>query len=718
MAVATVLAVTLGAGALAVPAFAEPGGGGAVAGVAGDDAELVRYPEGGALAGAGVSGFLTHAADDTSTFRRYADGVGRVFGYGAELRSTRATDFVVVWEPGKVTQHDLGTDGVMEVAVGEASGEPRYAGSAGDAVFTTLADGAGTELRRHTAAHPGGTVVAGLPAGAVGVEVEAATPEHASVMFAQGGERKWGVLDLAAGTVTGVRAYALGDKAVSSTRTAWVEGEETNLPPRVYVSDRGTGAVQQVPGITEPTFGSFHVGLVGNWVVYGQSGGMAQSRAGVHYPLTAYSFAAKSSVKLLDHAYQVTAGPDGSLYVRGGVVGQGEGLYRVTDPGGGAEPQVVKVATTGAPTEIVATPVTVPGAVLDLDRNDHFGFRFRLSRTTRDVTLAVRHVRTGKTTTVEALSSDTDVRLSWGTYAWSEAPRNGDYTWQLTATPDNGIGPAAVLTGAFKVVRAAQPHDFNDNGSPDLLTRDGSGQLWRHDLFYRDGDERSHQGEPRALIGSGWSVYDRIEAAGNLGGSAVGDLLARDKAGVLWLYQGNGSGNFATRVKVGGGWQIYDKITAGSDLTGDGRTDALATDTSGALWLYPGTGDAEAPFTVRQRIGGGWAAYNDITATGDLAGGPAGDLVARDKAGVLWLYLGKGDGTFAPRTRIGSGWNAYSALIGAGDTDGDGRPDLIGIGAGHNPPMLYKGTGEWKSPFRSGALMHLDTDITRASLVL
>ncbi|MDX2290979.1 MULTISPECIES: hypothetical protein [Streptomyces] len=152
--------------------------------------------------------------------------------------------------------------------------------------------------------------------------------------------------------------------------------------------------------------------------------------------------------------------------MRGGIVGQGEGLYRVT--GGGAKPQVAKVATTGAPTEIVATAITVPGAVLDLDQNHYFGFRFALSRRTGDVTLAVRHVRTGRTTTVEAFSSGTDVRLPWERYDEAGAHPNGDYTWRLTATPDNGIGPAAVLTGAFKVVRKSQPHDFNDNGTPSV----------------------------------------------------------------------------------------------------------------------------------------------------------------------------------------------------------------------------------------------------------
>ncbi|WP_399172936.1 FG-GAP repeat domain-containing protein [Streptomyces sp. PanSC19] len=62
-------------------------------------------------------------------------------------------------------------------------------------------------------------------------------------------------------------------------------------------------------------------------------------------------------------------------------------------------------------------------------------------------------------------------------------------------------------------------------------------------------------------------------------------------------------------------------------------------------------------------------------------------LVARDTAGVLWLYLGKGDGTFTARTKIG-GWNAHQHLV--GDADRDGRPDLVGFGP-QGEDYLYRG---------------------------
>ncbi|MEU3605758.1 VCBS repeat-containing protein [Streptomyces sp. NPDC035033] len=706
-AVTTVLAVTLGASALTAPAHAAPAAGVLVAEAADAAADPIPFPnDGSGLVEAGVNGFLTRGPDATSTWRRYADGTGQSYTGHVSLRSTRTTDFLVFRGAYTITQRNLGTNGSLEVPVGSAAGGAKYAGAAADAVFTTLPTETGTVLRKHT--ETGTTTVTGLPADAVVHEVLPATPDHAKVLFGSGGKSRWGLVDLATG-VTELLDSTAGAEAVSATHTAWFASTSPDQPTKIFAADRATGAVQEVPVNPQQPLGTLQIGLVGDWVVYGQRGGMGFDQPSPHHAITAYHLTTKKSVRILDHAYELAPAPDGTLYARGGVLGQGEGMYRLAATGSDGL-KAEKVAATGEPTEVVVTGVTAPPATLDLDRNDGFTFAWTTSRPVSAAKLTVRHVRTGKTTTVTDCCRDTGAVFRWDTAEAYEAFHNGDHTWEITGDPANGIGPAAVSRGTFKVVRKTQPRDFNDNGTPDLLTRDSAGRLWRTDLFYRSTEERHglNEGEPTALIGSGWNVYDRIEAAGDLGGSAVGDLLARDRSGVLWLYTGNGTGNFAPRAKVGGGWQIYDRITAGSDLTGDGRTDAVAADRSGVLWLYPGTGNAGAPFAPRKRIGGGWGAYNEITALGNLAGGPAGDLVARDRDGVLWQYLGKGDGTFAPRTRIGGGWSGFGTLVGAGDADGDGRADLLALRGPARASQLYKGTGDWSKPFRSAEVMYLD----------
>ncbi|MDT9691775.1 VCBS repeat-containing protein [Streptomyces sp. P9(2023)] len=706
----TVLAVTLGAGALTVPASAATvADGEATADAANTAATPIPFPKDARLMGAGLTGFLSRS-DGTSDQRwtRYADGSSRVYGWSTYLRSSRTTDYLVLDEQRKITLRNLSTLSVLEVRVADATGA-EYAGSAANAVFTRSTTD-GTTLRMHRHATEGGAVdVTGLPAGATAVSVAPGTPEDALVTFTDGTVKKWGLLDLATGAVDEIRnrtaGSVKGDVAVSETHVAWTDGDDLDMPA-IFVLDRATGTVQQIP-VEDGYASGLQIGLVGGWVVYGEPGGISSIRTSPLHALTAYDPATKAKVKLLDHLTSSVAAPDG-LYVRGGTVAQGEGLYKIAPGEAGAAPVVTLVATTGEPTHVVIGTNDIP-ATVDLDKNGgRASLTWQVSRTSVEATITLRHVRTGQTREfgrshpyTPSVTVDWDGRIGPGFIS----AYNGDYTWEVTARPLNGIGPATSASGTFKVVRKTVPHDFDDNGSADVLNRDASGRLWRTDtIFYKEFGQLTDTS--RQLIGSGWNIYDRIEATGNLGGSAVGDLVARDKAGVLWLYQGNGRGGFATRTKVGAGWQTYDKIAAGSDLNGDGRPDLLATDKAGTLWLHKGTGSATAPFAARTKIGGGWGIYNDLTAVGDIAGGTAGDLLARDKTGVLWLYTGKGDGTFAARTKVGSGWGTYQQLVGIGDGDRDGRPDLLAFhqsGAAY----LYGGTGNWRTPLRGKQLASL-----------
>ncbi|MFI0926392.1 FG-GAP repeat domain-containing protein [Streptomyces sp. NPDC021012] len=680
-AVTTVLAVTLGAGALTVPATAAPS---APAAVTADTAAApFAFPKDSVLVGAGVKGFLTQTAGSTTRrFAWYGEDTGTGYGARTYLNSTRTNDYLVFEGHYQVTVRDLTTMSVLDVPLDPLTGSPEYVGSAADAVFTTV----GPDLRKHTKA--GGTVpVAGLPDGATSIEVSPGTPDDALVRFTVGGVKKWGLLDLATDTVDEIHELPAGATigAVSATHVAYTVGTGVRGEiPALFLLDRATDTVQEVPVVDAP--GSLRVDLVGGWVVYGDPGASTAGAPSPLFALTAYNPVTKESVKLLDHLTSAAAAGDGSLHVRGGSLDRGEGMYRITAVGD-ETPVVTLEATTGEPTELQVTGNDVP-ALVDLDQNGGKAkFTWNLSRPNAEVNLTLRHTRTGE---AEMFNDYTTGRRTTA-FTW-QGEYNGAYTWELTARPLNGIGPTAKATGSFTVTRTPKPHDFDDNGAPDVLLRDGAGRLWRADTSYGT----RLQADPHARIGTGWQIYDRIEATGDLAGSTVGDLVARDTAGVLWLYQGDGRGGLGTRTKIGGGWQVYNELAGGGDLTGDGRADLVATDKAGDLYLYKGTGSATAPFATRKKIGFGWGVYNQLTATGNIAGGPAGDLLARDKAGVLWLYLGKGDGTFAARTKVGAGWNAYSQIVGVGDADRDGRPDVIGFGA--TGQYLYRGTGDWRAP--------------------
>ncbi|WP_017241108.1 FG-GAP-like repeat-containing protein [Streptomyces sp. SS] len=688
-AVTTVLAVTLGAGALTVPATAAPAVRTATA--AETAAAPIPFPKTANLADAGVKNFLTQSTDGLSKgLYSYAGGTGTGWGSRTYLRSSRTGDFLVYTDHYKVTLRDLTTLSILEVPTDPLTGTPQYAGSAAHAVFTT----AGTALREHTKA--GGTVpVAGLPEGAASITVQPGTPDHALVQFTVGSVRKWGLIDLATAAVGKIHDLPAGAaiKAVSTTHVAWTTnfGDPT---PAIVLLDRATDTTQEIPVAADAS--TLKVGLVGGWVVYGNPGGRAYG-PGPLTEVTAHDPVSGRSVKLLDHLTSAATAGDGSFYVRGGSLAEDgvEGMYKITATGA-EDPVVTLVASTGEPTALTITGNDVPGTV-DLDKNAGVArFTWNLSRTRADVTLTVRHTRTGQTQTFHDYPQDKPST----TFDW-QGEYNGDYTWQLTARPLNDFGPSDTASGGFTVTRTPKPHDFDDNGAPDVLLRDGSGRLWRADTSY----DTQLKADPHQLIGTGWQVYDRIEATGDIAGSNVGDVIAREPSGALWLYQGNGRGGFGGRTKIGTGWQAFHQIAAGSDLTGDGRADLVATDKAGDLYLYPGTGSATAPFGPRKKIGNGWGVYNQLTAVGNVAGGAAGDLYARDTAGVLWQYLGKGDGTFAARTKVGGGWNAYQHLVGVGDADRDGRPDLVGFGA--TAQYLYRSTGNWQAPLSGAQLAAL-----------
>ncbi|WP_411107995.1 FG-GAP repeat domain-containing protein [Streptomyces sp. c-19] len=718
-AITVALAVTAGP-VMAGPAVATPGTVTVAAQATATQQDVIPFRDGATVAGAGRTGFLSrHTVEGKAVYEwtRYADGTTTALPAGT-VALMGGSDVVTQIDGSVHTLHDMATD-AKPVAIdlgllGDGYGSGRGLGPS--TLFATRTTAAGGK-EAHVVSIVDGTLlddkVTGLSENAAIRRVFLGYSGTVVVRY-----------DDAPGSTPGTRIAVIdvekrqvvedyeakeggnhdGDVALSPTHIAWIE-RPTYDTADVVVVRRDTRETKRVPLGKADTLS---VELAGDWLLYGQTGGYNAYQQKPLHALTAQSLTSGETVKLLDHFTSSAPGPDGTQLVRGGTVAEGEGVYRIAPATDGARPSVTLVASTGQPTTLELLRHDVPETI-DLDRAAlPLGLNWTLSRSSTRVRVELVHTATKKTwkPSISHYAGGV-VGFKWdGVYAknWMNAndlnndavpAPNGDYTWRLTAEPRDGIGPAVEKTGAFKVVRETVPHDFNDNGTPDLLIREPSGHL---SLYNTSAPLGSWPVNPAEPLGTGWDIYDALLSPGDVAGDAHSDIVARDKNGVLWLHQGTGRA-LAPRARVGGGWQIYNRITGGSDLTGDGRADLVATDKAGDLWLYKGTGNASAPFAPRVKTGHGWGIYNKITAAGDIGGGPAGDLVARDTAGDLWLYLGTGNGTFAPRTRIGGGWNTYSDIVGFGDVDRDGRPDLLGVTAAHGTPYFYKGTGAWKVPF-------------------
>ncbi|MGW6244869.1 FG-GAP repeat domain-containing protein [Streptomyces roseolus] len=162
-------------------------------------------------------------------------------------------------------------------------------------------------------------------------------------------------------------------------------------------------------------------------------------------------------------------------------------------------------------------------------------------------------------------------------------------------------------------------------------------------------------------IGGGWGVFTSVVGPGDLNGDGKGDLVARDRDGVLWLYKGNGLGTrFATKMRIGGGWNAFNKLLGAGDYTGDGLTDLVARTTGGDLYVYPGTGKDTAVFGARKPVGGGWNTFKHLTAPGDLNADGKGDLLGINSAGELYPYLNTSSARFAKQKSAGTGYQVYN----------------------------------------------------------
>ncbi|MFE2555100.1 hypothetical protein ACFXGT_03555 [Streptomyces sp. NPDC059352] len=263
-----------------------------------------------------------------------------------------------------------------------------------------------------------------------------------------------------------------------------------------------------------------------------------------------------------------------------------------------------------------------------------------------------------------------------------ESTRNARRWKDVNGTLEVGAGGAPDLASGpvtFQFARNTPSAGLRTT----VLARDNAGVLWQ----YESTGLPDKPLKARERIGGGWNVYTSITGLGERTAAGEGDLVARDKAGVLWFYEGSGNPDapFKPRVRVGGGWNAYTALTT----RGDGL---LARDRDGVLWYYRRTqsGGPSAPFGYRQEMAdGGWNAYSLI-----LGQGLVRSVVARDKAGVLWSFDDTGSNwlDFYPRWRVGGGWNTYDRVAVARDLSGTVLGDYLARDK-EGDLWLYEGVG-------------------------
>jgi FG-GAP-like repeat len=256
------------------------------------------------------------------------------------------------------------------------------------------------------------------------------------------------------------------------------------------------------------------------------------------------------------------------------------------------------------------------------------------------------------------------VLASWTAAYSASSPEPASLpTRTLSIATDDGSG--AMTAGLHRL------SDFNRDGFADLIARDAAGTLWLYPGNGTGGLQARHR------LATGWKDMTSIVTPGDVTGDGNADVLARVASGVLWLYPGNGSSGLGNRRQLGS-WAWSNALTNAADMNGDGQPDLLARDLAGHLWLYPMSGNA----VLRKptKIGNGWKGYT-ILGPGDFSGDGQADILASDSAGRLWLYPGNGTGGVAggvaARVLISGRWDRMTALVSPGNWNLDLGNDLL-----------------------------------------
>ncbi|NGN91814.1 hypothetical protein G5C66_03540 [Nocardioides sp. KC13] len=194
-----------------------------------------------------------------------------------------------------------------------------------------------------------------------------------------------------------------------------------------------------------------------------------------------------------------------------------------------------------------------------------------------------------------------------------------------------------------------------------------------------------------------WSGRD-LES--NIAGTSHSDFVARRASDgrIFTLRTGGFAGFNSTKTSTTVGSTVREAVVT-PDITGDGKADLIQVRTDGSAGIRKGRGDGTFASVFKNLGKSTFSGVSKITATGNIGGTSANDLVGKNAKGYLVRYTGNGAGGF---TRVGTtrSLSGFDKLAATGDVNKDGKRDLIGRKSGALYYFKGSGSGTFGSPVK------------------
>ena len=246
--------------------------------------------------------------------------------------------------------------------------------------------------------------------------------------------------------------------------------------------------------------------------------------------------------------------------------------------------------------------------------------------------------------------------------------------WLMSAAAVSSSGGYGGVPSTWSIVGQ---RDFNGDGTADLLWRDNLGNTA---MWFMNGAQIASSSSV-ANIPASWTVA----AVADFNGDGIGDILWRDGSGNLAVWLMNGAAVISSAGL--GNLPLTWNVVGTGDFNGDGKADVLWRDNLGntSIWFFNGT-QVFASYGVGN-IPISWS----VAGTGDFNVDGMSDIVWRDNLGntSVWLMNGANVSAAGGLGTIPTTWS----IVQIGDYNGDGISDLLWRdGSGNTSVWFMNGT--------------------------